>query len=382
MKITNIKASLHRNEIQLPGMAKSVESRMFVFVEVETDTGVKGFGVTGQFLPWATIACIESHIFPAIKGMDPVHTERIHSLVWKQLNIRAYTGVISNALSAIDIALWDIRGKVENRTVAELMGGYRDWAPTYATFGYPFFDEDQLREYGKKFVAEGHSRLKMVVGGDPSRTWQDDVRRVRAARDAIGPDVELMIDANYWFNPHEARLLCRGVEDCNLTWFEEPVQQNDARALADLRSHTSIPLAAGQMEGHRWRYRDLILNHSVDVLQPNVLYNGGFTESLKVAHMAQAFNLPLSNGGGWPIFNMHLLAGVMNGGPVEFHYGMWMTGKRFFIGTPDPHDNRLEIPQRPGLGFEPNYDELQAARVTSPADSAFDGRDAHGYLLR
>jgi L-alanine-DL-glutamate epimerase-like enolase superfamily enzyme len=381
MKITNIKASLHRNEIELPGIGKSVESRMFVLVEVETDTGLKGLGVTGQFLPWAVIACIENHIFPAIKGMDPVHTEKIHALVWKKLNIRAYTGVISNALSAIDIALWDIRGKAENRTVAELVGGYSDHAPTYATFGYPFFDSDQLAEYGKKFVQEGHRRLKMVVG-DPSRSWKDEVRRVHAARDAIGPDVELMIDANYYFNPHEARLLCREIEDCNLTWFEEPVQQNDARALADLRSHTSIPIAAGQMEGHRWRYRELITHHAVDVIQPNVLYNGGFTESLKVAHMAQAFNLPMSNGGGWPIFNMHLLAGVMNGGPVEFHYGMWMTGKRFFNGTPDPHDGRLDIPQRPGLGFEPNYDQLKDALIKTPAEASMEGRDAHGYLLR
>src|ERR1700688_447272 len=104
MKITNVKASLHRHEIKLPDIEKAVESRMFVFVEVETDIGVSGFGVTGQFLPWAVIACIEQHIAPAIKNMDPVHTEKIHALVWKQLNIRAYTGVISNALSAIDIA--------------------------------------------------------------------------------------------------------------------------------------------------------------------------------------------------------------------------------------------------------------------------------------
>ncbi len=382
MKIAEIKASLHRNEIDIPGIGKSVESRMFVFVEVTTDTGLKGCGVTGQFLPWATIAAIEHHIAPMIRGMDPRRTELIHWSVWQQLNIRAYTGVISNALSAIDIALWDIRGKAEGRPVYELLGGFRNWAPTYATFGYPFFDEGQLAEYGRKFVADGHKALKMVVGGQPKRTWRDDVRRVRAAREAIGPDIELMIDANYWFNPHDARLLSREIEDCNLTWFEEPVQQNDARALADLRAQTSIPIAAGQMEGHRWRYRELITHHAVDVLQPNVLYNGGFTESLKVAHMAQAFNLPLANGGGWPIFNMHLLAGVMNGGPVEFHYGMWMTGKRFFVGTPDPKDGRLEIPDRPGLGFEPNHDQLRDALVSDPGAAALEGRDAHGYLQR
>jgi L-alanine-DL-glutamate epimerase-like enolase superfamily enzyme len=382
MKITDIRATVHRNEIELPGIAQSVESRMFVFVEVETDKGVSGFGITGQFLPWAVVAAVEHHLAPALKGLDPFHTEKIHAIVWQQLNVRAYTGVISNALSAIDIALWDIRGKVENRPVAELLGGHRDWAPTYATFGYPFFDEDQLAEYGRKFVADGHRALKMVVGGQPKRTWRDDVRRVRAARDAIGPDIDLMIDANYYFDPHSARMLAQAVEDCRLTWFEEPVQQNDARALADLRSQTSVPLAAGQMEGHRWRYRELVVHHAVDVLQPNVLYNGGYTESLKVAHLAQAFNLPVANGGGWPIFNMHLFAGVLNGGAVEFHYGMWQTGKRFFHGTPDPADGRMTIPKAPGLGFTPNREQLKDALLRTPAESSLQGRDAHGYLLR
>jgi L-alanine-DL-glutamate epimerase-like enolase superfamily enzyme len=382
VKIEKITATLHRHEIDLPGIGKSIESRMFVFVEVTTDEGQSGFGITGSILPWAVIACIENHLAPALKGRDVLHTEAIHAHVWKQLNSRAYTGVISNALSAIDIALWDLRGKRESRSVHELLGGFRSWAPTYATFGYPFFDERQLADYARKFIDDGHTMLKMVVGGEPSRTWRDDVRRVHAAREAIGSDAALMIDANCWFNPYEARLLCRAIEDCELMWFEEPIQQNDARALADLRANTSVPIAAGQMEGHRWRYRELVSHHAVDVLQPNVLYNGGYTESLKVAHLAQAYNLPMANGGGWPIFNMHLLCGLMNGGPVEFHYGMWQTGKHFFYDTPDPVDGRMTLSGKPGLGFTPNYDALEAARITDPAQSRFEGRDSHGYLLR
>ena len=85
---------------------------------------------------------------------------------------------------------------------------------------------------------------------------------------------------------------------------------------------------------------------------------------------------------GWPIFNMHILAGVMNGGPVEFHYGMWMTGKHFFNGTPDPVNGKMTIPDAPGLGFTPNYDALKDGRVKDPKGSQFTGRDAHGYLLR
>lgn len=382
MRIKDIRASLHKHEIQLPNISDSIESRVFVFVEVETYEGVSGFGITGSILPWAIITCIEDHLKPELIGRDVYCTEAIHADVWQHLNIRAYTGVVSNALAAIDIALWDIRGKRENRSIHELLGGYRNWAPTYATFGYPFFDEQQLADYGRKFIAEGHRMLKMVVGGDPTRTWKDDVRRVKAAREAIGSDIDLMIDGNCWFDPNEAFLIAREIADCNVRWFEEPIQQNDARALADFRSRVSMPVCAGQMEGHRWRSRELILNHAVDILQANVLYHGGITETLKVAHMAQAFNLPMANGGGWPIFNMHHLCGLMNGGPVEFHYGSWQTGKHFFEGTPDPIDGKMTLSGRPGLGFSPKYDALENARITNRADSQFKGRDSHGFLLR
>lgn len=382
MNISDIRASLHRHEIDLPNIGKSIESRMFVFVEVDTNEDVSGFGITGSILPWAIISCIENHLKPALIGRDVYNTEEIHAHVWKKLNSRAYTGVVSNALAAIDIALWDIRGKTENRSIHQLLGGYSDSTLTYATFGYPFFDEQQLADYALKFINDGHKMLKMVVGGEPSRTWKDDVRRVKAAREAIGPDIDLMIDANCWFNPNDARLLARGVADCNIRWFEEPIEQNDARALADFRSKDYMPVAAGQMEGHRWRSRELITHQAVDVIQPNVIYHGGFTETLKVGHMAQAFNLPMANGGGWPIFNMHHLCGLMNGGPVEFHYGMWQTGKHFFEGTPDPVDGRMTLSGRPGLGFTPKYDALEKARITDPKDSLFEGRDSHGYLLR
>ena len=299
MKIKSIKASVHQYAVTLPMIDKPLEHRHFVFCEVETDEGHTGSGLTGAFLPWAVVTTLEGDLLSVVRDMDPRDTEAIHSKVWWTLNPRAFTGVISNALSALDIALWDIHGKMTGRTVAQLLGGYRDWAPSYITFGFPFFDNDQLVEYARKFVDEGNTRLKMVVAVDPGG-WQEDARRIRVVRDAIGDDVQLMIDANYRFNPVDARLLCRAVEDCNLTWFEEPLHQNDARALADLRRHTNIPIAAGQMEGNRWRLRELVEHQAVDILQPNCCYNGGFTESLKAAHLAQADNLPYAHGGCGP----------------------------------------------------------------------------------
>src|SRR6202022_4765928 len=98
-----------------------------------------------------------------------------------------------------------------------------------------------------------------------------------AVRDRWGDNIDMLNDANYLFNPVQAKMLCRAIEDCNITWFEEPLHQNDARALADLRAHTNIPIAAGQMEGHRWRLRELVERQAVDILQPNCCFWGGLT---------------------------------------------------------------------------------------------------------
>lgn len=362
MKITDIRANVHEFAVTIPLIDEPIEHRKIVFCEVETDEGYVGYGLTGHFLPFSVVTALEEEILPHLKGMDPRDIEAIHEKVWWKLNPRAMTGVISSALSALDIALWDIHGKFTGRTVAQLLGGYRDWAPSYVTFGFPEYDRDQLIQCAKNMVSEGHQRLKMVVGVT-NKGHAEDAKRVRLVREAIGDDVELMIDANYMFQPVDALALCRAVEDCNLTWFEEPLYQNDARALADLRRRTNIPLSAGQMEGHRWRLRELVDRQAVDILQPNVCYCGGYTEARKAAHIAQAYNLPIANGGGWPLFNMHTMAGLMNGWRVEFHLGMQQVGERIFIDPPQPKDNVVKIPKAPGLGLIPNEDVLRETKL-------------------
>lgn len=381
MKIANLRASLHQFSVELPGFDSALENRRLVFCEVETDDGIKGFGITGQFAPWATIAALENHILPAIRGMDPRNTEEIHDAVTRKLNPRGFSGAITHALSAVDIALWDIWGKREERSVSALLGGHSHSAPCYVTFGYPYFYIDQLKEYARTFIDQGHDCLKMVVAQSQGG-WKEDARRVRSVREAIGDDIELLIDANCGFGPEEALMLAQAVRDCNLTWFEEPLSVNDVEALVDLRRRVPVPIAAGQMDPDRWRHRALITNRAVDYIQPNVCYAGGFTETRKIAHLAQAFNMRMANGGGWPIFNMHVQTGLMNGGRVEYHYGMWQAGKRLFKGTPDPEGNRLTVPDRPGLGFAPDDDALKDTRINSIDDDDAHRRDAHGYLQR
>lgn len=368
IQIRNIRASLHTTTIEIPLLEGRVdgygreEQKEFVLCEVETDKGISGFGLTGHFLASAVADALENHFLPLVKGMDPRDVEAIHHRVWWKLNPRAMTGVISSALSCLDIACWDIAGKASGRTVAQLLGGARTEVPAYVTFGFPQYDRDMLAEAARLHVDLGFKALKLVVAVDKGG-WREDARRVRAVRDAVGDDIDIMIDANYLFNPVEAKMLCRAIEDCRITWFEEPLHQNDARAMADLRAHTKIPVAAGQMEGHRWRLRELVEKQAVDILQPNCCFCGGYTEARKAAHLAQAYNIPIANGGGWPIFNMHTMAGLMNGWIVEWHLGMVQAGQMLFPDAPKPKDGMLSIPERAGLGLTLDRDALRDTLV-------------------
>lgn len=167
-----------------------------------------------------------------------------------------------------------------------------------------------------------------------------------------------MIDANYMFPSNYALELAKRVEPYGITWFEEPIYGNDARLLADLRCKTTVPIAAGQNEGSRFRHLELLLHRAVDILQPNVCYVGGYTEALKVAAIAQAFNILIANGGGWPYHNMCLQAAVANGWRVEFHYLMWKVGETIFKNPPQPENGWVTLTEQPGLGLEPRDDIL------------------------
>jgi L-alanine-DL-glutamate epimerase-like enolase superfamily enzyme len=265
----------------------------------------------------------------------------------------------------VDIALWDIKGKALGQPVWRLLGAARSRVPTYATFGFSFYDREMLAEAARKWAAQGQRRLKMVVGHEAlqrrdsprplAEVIAEDARRVRAVREAVGDEVELFVDANCSLDAFHAAELARRIEPLGISFFEEPVTQNDVRQLRDLRARTRIPLAAGQNEGLAWRFRDLLVHGAVDVVQPNVVISGGFTQCVKIAGMAAAFNVTLANGGAWPFHNMHLHAGLAHGGLVEYHYPAVLACRGIYKDLPEPSDGWLTLPERPGLGFEPDH---------------------------
>ena len=357
MKITNVKASLHRVPIEVPLLKEPIVSSV-LFTTVETDQGITGYGLTRGSQRFALKEFINREAGPFLKDKNPLETERVWHQLLKQFNARVQTGMWSSAVSAIDIALWDIKGKRYQEPVWRLLGGAQNPVQAYVTFGLRHYTQEQLIEVAQQLVKQGETRLKMVVALNPDNP-RIDAERVKAVRKAVGDEVELMIDANYAFSFNRALELCKLLEPYHVSWFEEPVYQNDALLLADLRRHTSIPIAAGQNEGHRFRHRELIANHAVDIAQPNVCSVGGYTEAVKVAALAQAFNLPIANGGGWPHHNMHLHAAMANGWRVEFHFEMWGIGDKIYREPAAPVNGWVTLPDTPGLGLEPRFDALK-----------------------
>ena len=182
---------------------------------------------------------------------------------------------------------------------------------------------------------------------------------MRHLRDALGPDTPIAIDANESLTLDEAMRLCRLIEDCDIAWFEDPVRRNDPRDLGLLRGRTSIPLSAGQMDGHSSRFRAFLEHDAIDIFMPNSLYNGGMTETRRVAYLAQIHDRPLSDAGGGGIFCLHHVAGFRNGTLADMHLGVEQVERRLFVAVPEVEDVRLKVPDAPGFGITLDRDVMR-----------------------
>jgi L-alanine-DL-glutamate epimerase-like enolase superfamily enzyme len=364
MKIARTTAHTLRVPYQFP-LIKETQHALVTFVEIETDDGLKGHAFSAYPLRFSISDFINREAGPTIAGMDPMRPEAVRTTLYWKLANKHYMGTWSCAASMIDVALWDIRGKSAKQPIWKLMGGAREKCPIYITWGLPRYSREELVETAKQLIAEGHTQLKMAIaaGSNPTSHMYgeptdddilEDAARIRHVRDALGDKVTLMIDANKNAKLPQAMRLAKLVEPCNLAWFEDPVQKADPRLMAQLRRQTSIPIAAGSSGTYDLPYlREYFLNESIDIAQPNVRDIGGFTGALHAAGLAQAFNIQLEMGGNFPHLNMHLHAGVPNGGRVEFHLGGWRIGEALFDGTPSPVKGWVTLPQAPGLGFTP-----------------------------
>ncbi|MBI4196108.1 MAG: mandelate racemase/muconate lactonizing enzyme family protein [Betaproteobacteria bacterium] len=372
MKVRKLTCWLLRIPFHFP-LVKEEQHAMANFVEVETEDGLKGHSLSTYPMRFGIREFINREAAPVIEGMDALRPEEIRNKLFWATARKYFHGAWNCAASLIDIALWDVKGKALGQPIWKLLGGAHATLPAYITFGLPRYSIDQLIEVAKMLIGDGQTSLKMVVAkgtnpfdeilGQPTDAdILEDARRVAALREAVGPKIEIMMDANKGATYTQALRLAKLCEPYHLTWFEDPVLQADPRLMAKLRTQTTIPIASGSTATSDLMYmREYLVREAVDYLQPNVRDIGGYTQGLKAAAMAQAFNVPLAMGGNYPHMNMHLHGGVPNGGRVEFHWQGWKCVEALFDGAPGPVNGTVTLPEAPGLGFTPRSGILDLA---------------------
>lgn len=289
VKITQVEAFVVRQTLTQPFFFSQWEQheRAVCIVKVSTDAGVYGWGE--GYGPADVVAAGVRFLTPFVLGENPLHEASIWQTMYRRSLDYARRGVLLAALSAIDIALWDLKGKLLGQPVATLLGGPRRAAVrVYATGLYFTHTPDlpaALADEASGYAERGFRAVKMKVGLGIA----EDVANVRAVRAAIGPDVQLMMDANHAYSRSEALALAQAVEDQQIGWFEEPLSPEDYVGYRDLRQRTTIPIAGGECEYLCAGFRHLAQNECVDIAQPDLGAAGGLTEGRRIAALMQTF---------------------------------------------------------------------------------------------
>jgi L-alanine-DL-glutamate epimerase-like enolase superfamily enzyme len=374
MKITDVSAQWLRYQIPEASRHTSDFGRLATFdmtlVRVDTDQEITGYGEAKAAVGSAGIngpvaAVVNQELRPLLIGRDP----RDISGLWERMynGVRAdyaikygrgfpelgRRGLRISAISGVDMALWDILGKSLSVPVYRLLGGKcRESISGYASGGWA--DAAHVgQELLETIKRGGFSAVKMRVGAMDNRV-DTSVERVRAAREAIGPDVRLMVDAHGTFDARSASRFCRGVEDCDLSWFEEPVGADDPRGMAEVRASTDIPIAAGESLFTRFDFKELIERRAVDILQPDPAIAGGITEVMRIAALGSAHQLRLAPHlwGSALLFaaGLHIAAAVPNCVTLEYSMGFNPMLRELTREAFEITEGEVQIPDRPGLG--------------------------------
>lgn len=354
-------------------------------LRLETDDGLVGWGegknAAGSAGQYATLVHLLNNEFgPRIIGRDPSDI----TFIWEDLycGVRAERargaghampelarrGLTVAAISAIDIALWDILGKSDGKPVWQLLGGRKaDRLPAYASGGWA--DEAGIGNQLQGYIDQGGFRaVKMRVGAMDGKPHVS-AARVRAARKAIGPDIDLMVDAHGTYTVADAKRFAYLTRNEDLAWFEEPVIADDKPGLAELRAATSIPIATGESEATRYAFRDLAVLRAADILQPDPAFCGGITEAMRIGTIASAFNLKLAPHlwAGAPCFfaGLHICAASPASFTVEYSLGANPMIHDLAIEKISVTDGMIAIPDAPGLGLTVNEKVLKDRARTS-----------------
>ena len=381
MRITDVSTLKLRYPMATP-MADAIHympERNLLLVQITTDDGLMGLGECAAY--GGSLDSMERVVLddlqPSLIGEDPFRVERLWSRMAHRSHQRGTTGMLMQAISGVDIALWDLIGQATCTPLYRLLGGYRDTLDAYASAGFYAAGKGvaQLAEEVAGYAERGFRTIKMKVGRNPevmlnplpdmwapdyaTATLEEDVERVRAARAAIGPNVRLAIDANNAWTPSVALQFMRRVADQNIYWLEEPVATDDVEGSAEVARALDVPVAGYETATGLATFRDLIARRAVDIVQPDVIWTGGITVCRKVAALAEAHGLPVVphvfSSAVAAMANLHFIASLPNGGLLEFDQNPNLRRSELFeipidVGT----EGTVRLPDRPGLGVTLN----------------------------
>lgn len=335
---------------------REVHARHYTLVRVRADDGTTGIGFcyAGSYGGDVVTTAVRELIAPLVQGRESLTVRKIWDDVYSAVLLHGRAGSVMRALSAVDIALWDLNARSVGLPLWRFLGSAHEaTVPAYASGGYylPGKTTEELAEEARSYVDAGFDALKIKVGKlGPG----EDAARLAAVRDAVGPDVKVMLDANNaWRDLPTAMAAVRALEPYDPYWIEEPFSPDDIINHARLASATSITVATGEIEVGRWRHRELLAAGGAAILQTDAAVCGGITEYLRIAAVAEAFGVNMCPH--WfHDLHVHLVAATSNGQYVEFFPDDKVLNFRRLVSRQLEvvPGGRLALPDEPGLGFD------------------------------
>lgn len=310
--------------------------------------GKQGLGYT--YADTATARLIEDVLSDVVKGQDAMAPGSNWNAMVRRTRNLGRPGIVSMAISAVDVAIWDLKARLLDLPLITLLGAVRKSVPIYGSGGFTSYSDEQLQEQFGGWVEEGITRVKMKVGRDTSA----DARRVEVAREAIGPSVELFVDANGGYSRKKALRQAEIFAEMNVSWFEEPVSSDDLDGLHMMRDRgpAGMDIAAGEYGYDSWYFRRMLEAEAVDVLQADATRCGGITGFLKAAALCEAHHLPLSAHTA-PTVHTHLGCAATPLRHLEYFHDHVRIEKMFFDGVRPPVNGELSPDlSQPGMGIE------------------------------
>ena len=376
MKIIDVKTHVLSTPLAEPFAFSMgwVKQRSTMIVELITDEGITGWGESlchGLQPPQIAAVIVNSALKSIVLGQDPFDVDVLWEKMYNLTRPFGQKGAIPNAISAVDIALWDCIGRALGKPVHKLLGGaYRTAVRPYATGfyriegrGYPQAAVAEAREH----IEKGFTAMKLKIGFGV----EEDIDYILAVREGVGPDVVLMLDANHAYNVSSARRILKAIEKANIHWFEEPISPEDIDGYRELKGLTATYIAAGENEFTKYGFREWICRRAVDVLQPDLCSAGGFTECKKILALAQAWHMMLVPhvwGSGIGLAASLQFLATVPPSPLalkpiepmlEYDQSSHPFRQDLIFKAITMQDGVVRVPDKPGIGVEVNLEILK-----------------------